>query len=84
MKFIKNSLEWNQIESKLKNQARDLNHSKDIVKMINNIRIDIKKLSCAEILSRQGKRRPAEELLVKINQDIEMVEEYILVAVLMG
>jgi len=84
MKFITNSLDWNRLEHKLKHKAKKLIHCNDILKMVDNIGTEIKQLSYAEVLARHGKKRPAEELLVKINQDIEMVEEYILMAVLMG
>jgi hypothetical protein len=52
--------------------------------MINNIRIEVTKLSRAEVMARTGRGHLAEELLVKINEDIETVEGFLLVAALLG
>lgn len=82
--IIKNSLEWNKLETILKNRTKNLTHRKDVSRMIENIQQEIKQLSIAEISARRGHKHRAEELLVKINQDIEMVEEYILIATLLG
>lgn len=82
--IIKNSLEWNKVETDLKRQARNLSNYRDINKMIDNIRKNIKLLSNAEIELRRGSKYKAEEILTKINEDIEMVEEYLLIATLMG
>lgn len=82
--MIKNSLDWNKLESKLYHQAAGLLHRRDIQKMIKNINIEISQLSIAEIDTRCGKKRSAEEILLKVNQDIEIVEEYILIATLLG
>jgi hypothetical protein len=81
---ITNSLEWNKLETQLKHRIKNLNHSKDVSMMIKNINQEIKKLSNAEINVRCGHKDAAEKLLIKINQDIEIVEEYILVATLLG
>lgn len=82
--MIKNSLEWNDTSTHMRRQAKNLKNSRDIIKMIDNIGKEIALLSNAEIEARRGKKHRAEELLIKINQDIEMVEEYILVASLIG
>jgi hypothetical protein len=52
--------------------------------MIENIRAEVTALSKAEVEARQGRKHHAEELLIRVNQDIEMVEEYLLVAALLG
>jgi hypothetical protein len=52
--------------------------------MINNIGTEVTLLSKAEVLARRGNKTSAIELLEKINNDIELVEEFILVAALMG
>jgi hypothetical protein len=52
--------------------------------MIGNIRMEITELSKAEVLARNGRGHLAEELLVKINEDIETVEGFLLVAALLG
>ena len=83
-KMITNSLEWNKVETTLRRQAKGLTHSRDIIRMIDNVGPEIKQLSIAEIQARRGRKILAEEILAKINQDIEMVEEYILVAALLG
>jgi hypothetical protein len=82
--IIKDSLEWAKLETTLKNKTKNLIYRKDVSRMIENINQEIKQLSIAEISARRGHRHLADELLVKINQDIEMVEEYILVATLLG
>lgn len=53
-------------------------------KMIHNIGFKIADLSRAEIDARRGKPYRAQELLKQINDDIEMIEEYLLVAILVG
>jgi hypothetical protein len=52
--------------------------------MIDNIGVEVTALSKAEVLARRGSKHVAEEILLKINTDIEMVEEFILVAALIG
>jgi hypothetical protein len=52
--------------------------------MIENIKSEVTALSKAEVEARQGKLRRAEDLLSKINEDIQLVEEYILIATLLG
>jgi hypothetical protein len=81
---IQNSLEWNNVEITLRRQARKLANGGEVCKMIDNIRSEISHLSKAEVNARRGKKQLAEELLMKVNQDIEMVEEYLLVAALLG
>jgi hypothetical protein len=81
---IGNSLEWNKLENTLRHRARGLVHSRDITKMIENISSSIRDLSRAEISARRGRYSATDALLVKINIDIKMVEEYILVAALLG
>jgi len=82
--MITNSLEWNTLQDTLRHRAKGLGYSKDVLRMINNIHSEITQLSIAEIESRRGRSHRAEELLIKINQDIELVEEYLLVAALLG
>lgn len=82
--MIKNSLEWNEVELTLMRQARGMANSADIFKMIKNINPDISKLSVAEVAARRGKKLQATELLAKINEDITMVEEYLLIAKILG
>ena len=86
--MIRNSLEWASVESSLRHQANTKIDTHDnryqVCRMINNIGVEITLLSKAEVLARRGSTYHASELLQKINEDIELVEEFILVAVLMG
>lgn len=82
--MITNSLEWNKLQDTLRHRARGLKHSRDVMKMIDNISSEITLLSKAEISARRGRHTEADTLLIKINEDIELVEEYILVAALLG
>jgi len=82
--MIKSSLDWPPIEATLLRKASSLAHGSDVKKMIGNIQAQVTNLSRAEVLVRQGQRHRAEELLVRINNDIELVEEYLLVAALLG
>lgn len=84
MNTIMTSLEWANYESKLLSKTHDLKHGHEVRKMIANVRSEITKLSKAEVSVRQGKRHAADELLISINQDIEMIEDYLLVAALIG
>jgi hypothetical protein len=81
---IQKSTDWAMVESKLLSKCRRLIHGEEVKKMIRNITSEITKLSKAEVQERQGRKGPAAELLIKINQDIEMVEEYLLVAAIIG
>lgn len=81
---IKSSIEWNNVELTLDSKCRNLTYCDEVRKMIKNITMEVTELSKAEVYARRGKRRPAIELLNKINKDIEMIEEYLLVAALMG
>lgn len=86
--MITNSLEWAMYRANLirksYNKVNNLHNRYQIKTLIANLDDSIKKLSIAEIQTRHGNNRNANELLEKINQDIEMVEEYILVAALIG
>lgn len=82
--MITNSLEWNNLEDSLRRQAKGLTHGREICKMIDNIRVEVTKLSIAEIDARRGKKLAAKEILRKINDDIELVEGYLLIAALIG
>jgi len=82
--MITNSIEWASVETALLRRAAKLSNGKDISKMIRNLNIEVTNLSRAEVGLRQGNRNHAEECLKKVNADIEMIEEYLLIAVLMG
>lgn len=81
---IQSSLDWSRVETELIHQTVGLMYGVDIVAMIRNIQPIITELSKAEVESRHGKPQKAQQLLIKANNDIEFVEEYILVAALIG
>lgn len=81
---INSSLDWAEVETALLNQTRDLMFRNNVVKMIRNIKPSITELSKEEVLLKRGRNQRAEALVEKINNDIEMVEEFILVAALIG
>lgn len=86
--MIRNSLDWVTIDLTLRHQANTKidtpGNRYQVCKMINNIGTEVTLLSKAEVLARRGNKSSANELLEKINNDIELVEEFILVAALMG
>jgi len=81
---IQSSLDWSRVEADLMHQTYGLRYRDDVCSMIHNIQYSITELSKAEVEARHGRPHKARELLVKVNQDIEMVESYILVAALIG
>jgi hypothetical protein len=86
--MIANSLDWSDLETKLRHQTHinisTSNNRLQIYRMIDNIREEISTLSKAEVLARRGNKYAAEDILKKINIDIELVEDFILVAALIG
>lgn len=82
--MIRNSLEWTLVEQNLNSKIRNLKYKNEVRKMISGISKEVSELSKLEVLARTGSKYKAEGLLTKINQDIEVVEEYILVAFLIG
>jgi len=82
--MIKTSLDWPAVEQDLLANSRGVRYQHQLVVMIHNIDQSVSNLSRAEVAARRGRSTQAEELLSKINQDIEMIREYILVARLLG
>lgn len=84
--MIRNSLEWTALERKLVMKANTLSssNSRDVRKMLSNIKSSISDLSKAEVLARRGKQHTADEMLAKVNAEIRVLEEYIVVAALIG
>lgn len=82
--MIKTSLDWSVYETALLHKTQNLGHGKEVRKMIGNIRSEVTKLSKAEVEQRRGKKHATDDLLIKINEDIEMIEEYLLMAALIG
>ena len=81
---LQKSTDWTPIEITLSSKCRNLTHSSDVRRMIRNIGLEVSQLSKAEVLARTGRSNKAQELLVKINEDIETVEGFLLVAALLG
>lgn len=81
---ISNSLEWGGVETVLFNRCRQLKNKTDLHSMIDNIGKSVNELSKAEVLGRRGQKHLVEDALSKVNQEIELVEEFILIAALLG
>lgn len=81
---IQTSLDWAKIETALLRQTRDLMFRRDVESLIRNIQPSITELSKEEVLLKRGRNQRAEMLVAKINNDIETVEEFILIAALIG
>lgn len=84
MNEVKSSLDWEPIKTSLMHKTIKLVHGRDVRKMISNISTKISQLSKAEVAARRGRSSLAAELLTEINEDIETVEEFLLVAALLG
>jgi hypothetical protein len=82
--MIKTSLDWSRYETNLLRKTQKLAHGKEVRKMIENIRAEVTKLSKAEVELRHGKKHATDDILIRINENIELVEEYLLVAALIG
>lgn len=65
-------------------KIRNLSHKEDIKKILNNVRLSVAQLSKIEVEDRRVKSHRSKDILDKVNQDIEMINEYILVAALLG
>lgn len=83
-KTITDSTGWGEVETYLHKKSSGFKHEREIKRMIRNIRNAVTDLSKAEVEMRRGRSNNVSTLLNKINEDIEMVEEYILVAALIG
>lgn len=81
---IQTSLDWSAVESALLRQSSGLMYQMNLRSMIRNIQVSITELSRAEIEMRRGNSNNVPKLLAKINEEIDMVEGYILVAALIG
>lgn len=92
--MIKSSLEWAGYKTELTRKInavianikgiRGFSNVYDIRKMLSNIDESVTELSKAEVLARRGNGHPAKVILEKVNKEIELLEEYILVAKLIG
>ena len=83
-KRINSSIEWTRVEADILHKSRKLINRRDIQRFVKNLQQEITQLSKAEVEARRGKKIKAIEILSKVNADIEMVEEYLLIAALLG
>lgn len=86
--MIRNSVEWATVENVLRQRINSKictrSNRQDVCKMLDNIGNKITRLSKAEVLARRGQPALAVDLLDQINSDINAVEEFILIATLIG
>ena len=82
--MVNNSLDWNKIELDLYTSCGSLRYSRDLRKMIKNIEKDVKLLSIEEVKARANRSNKVEEIKAKVNEDIDIVREYILIGKLLG
>lgn len=84
MKSIEISLDWNILEVELLRQSRGLIYEKELRKMINGISSDVTALSKLEVSARRRGDYIIDDSVTKINQNIEIIKEFLLVAALLG
>lgn len=85
--MIKSSLDWQFLEHGLLTKSYmidDWSNRIQCRKMIDNIGFKIADLSRAEVVARRCRSNLANKLIEEINNDIRLVEEYILMATLIG
>lgn len=84
---IKESIDWYETRTQLIRSAvyhiTDEMRFSEMIKLIDNIGLGVKELSRAEVIARQGHPSQAAEWLNKVNQDIELVEGYLIMATLL-
>lgn len=81
---IQTSLDWNSVEIKLNHQSRQYRYKSDIKRLLLNTRKKVSELSKAEVMARRTSYYKATQLLNDINADIVLIEEYLVVAALLG
>jgi ATP-dependent 26S proteasome regulatory subunit len=82
--FIEKSTDWCQTEITLLARTRKLTHSAELSKMIKNLNAKVTALSKQEVKSRQNPGYHIGHLVEDINKDILLIEEYMLIANLLG
>lgn len=85
--MIKNSLDWTAQEAVLRKNASKISNRQNCIqvkKLIENIGKDVALLSNAEIDARKGRVYKSQDLLARINDNISLVEEYVLMGTLIG
>jgi uncharacterized membrane protein len=81
---LENSLEWGECETKLLRMSTGLSYFSDIKRLIHNVQLEVTQLSIAEVETRRCKHDVSSNVLAKVNDSIKMVEEFILVAKIIG
>ena len=84
MKPLQSSLDWEPVKTELLCKSAGLKHGRDVRRMIENISAKNTELSKAEVAARRGRSNTAADLVGQINEDIEVVEGFLLVAALLG
>lgn len=83
---IKTSLDWANIETTLRKQVRTKirisSNRVQINRMIDNLGKVITELSKEEVLERRGHSNNVLKLLAQIEEDIDSIEEFIIIAAL--
>jgi len=81
---IKNSLDWQEVHSNLRNQMSTLGWNPDLRRMLNNITNMVVELSKVEVDARRSKSdRVTQEKMADINKAISHLEKILLMAILM-
>lgn len=83
-RIITDSTEWAPIETYLMSKSLKLKHGDELTSMVHNVYKQVQQLSREEVEQRRGRMNKVDELLVKINEGIVVIEEYLLMAKLLG
>ncbi len=81
---IEVSIDWYRVEDDLKQKGRRLEDNADLLDMLRNVGNRVTELSREEVKARSHRSNKAQETLEKINADVELIEEYLLIAMLRG
>lgn len=82
--ILNNSLDWAKIESNIYEKIKNIQKFKDLKKIVENIKVDVEHLSKEEVKERTKRSNNASSLREKINNNIELLEEYIIIGKLLG
>jgi hypothetical protein len=81
---LKNSLDWQDISTKIQFDLSSIGYNPDLQKMSNNISNMVTELSKMEVTGRRlNSKLYSQELLLKINKAIDHLEKLILMGILM-
>lgn len=82
---IKTALDWNDVHSELRAQLNVLPYNPDLRRMLNNITNMVTELSQLEVETRRtGKSVYTEKQISEINESINRLEKFLLIAKLMS